>query len=306
MPSKYRLEPLTWSDVPALVELATATFRELPSRRPSEVFTPAARLVRDHPGWHFKVTRGRDLVADIVSQPTTDGEVVAVHHLAVHPQHQRRGLGRRLLTAVEERASAEGYELVRLGTVYARGFYERCGYLAAGADWRLVRDLRLAGARGALAPRGSPIEREHLPQLVQMLPEDDGYAFLRAYYDALAWGFAFSVGDIKRPAALLVAAPKAAERIAGTGFGREPAALDLFATDFLWGRSVPDRLQAIDALEAEVIRRGARLAGVAVERDDEQFLAAVRERGYAEETHPAWFTLFWYEKNLTSATGGIP
>ena len=52
--------------------------------------------------------------------------------MAVHPAHQRRGIGRLCLEEAERRARARGSKAIRLDTnddpVKAAGFYASCGY----------------------------------------------------------------------------------------------------------------------------------------------------------------------------------
>lgn len=61
-----------------------------------------------------------------------DGHRGAVWYLAVHPQHQRRGWGRRLMAEAEARLQALGCPklnlLVRDDNAAALGFYARLGY----------------------------------------------------------------------------------------------------------------------------------------------------------------------------------
>jgi ribosomal protein S18 acetylase RimI-like enzyme len=78
-----------------------------------------------------------------------DGELVAmggfvrhspseaeIKRMRVHPDHQRQGLGRLLLEALEERARAAGCTTIRLDTTTlqtaARRLYESAGYREAG------------------------------------------------------------------------------------------------------------------------------------------------------------------------------
>ncbi len=62
-----------------------------------------------------------------------------LYWIVIHPQQQRRGLGRRLLEQVERRIKQAGGRHVYIDTSgraqYAptRAFYERCGYAVAAA-----------------------------------------------------------------------------------------------------------------------------------------------------------------------------
>jgi ribosomal protein S18 acetylase RimI-like enzyme len=59
-----------------------------------------------------------------------------IHRLAVHPDHQGQGLGKKLLQFAEAHIGSEGYSSIRLDVFSdneaALGMYERWGYKKAG------------------------------------------------------------------------------------------------------------------------------------------------------------------------------
>jgi ribosomal protein S18 acetylase RimI-like enzyme len=61
-----------------------------------------------------------------------ENEVFFVHRLAVHPQYQRHGIGRILLSFADEYARQTGMKAIRLdvteGNSAAINMYEACGY----------------------------------------------------------------------------------------------------------------------------------------------------------------------------------
>ena len=64
------------------------------------------------------------------------GRPLIIHRLAVHPAHQGKGLGKRLLNFAEEYAFKKGYTSIRMD-VYSQnpgaiGMYERAGYEVRG------------------------------------------------------------------------------------------------------------------------------------------------------------------------------
>ena len=65
--------------------------------------------------------------------------------LAVSPDAQKRGIGRQLLSALEERAAEEGYTFVRLNcnTVRtdAHAFYQRMGYTCDKMQKRFIKTI---------------------------------------------------------------------------------------------------------------------------------------------------------------------
>ena len=65
-------------------------------------------------------------------------------HIAVAEHHQKRGIGRMLIQAIEHKALEIGYK--RLGTltrITATGFYERCGYKPMGITGVLFGKLQM-------------------------------------------------------------------------------------------------------------------------------------------------------------------
>lgn len=85
----------------------------------------------------FLVGAVDDVVAVGGFQPR-DGETVEIRRMRVDPEHQRRGYGRRLLTALERRACDRGYATAALEThvdlTAAQALYESAGYEESGRD----------------------------------------------------------------------------------------------------------------------------------------------------------------------------
>lgn len=88
------------------------------------------------------LSRGVLLVGCLHNEPAavcvyTDegGGVFEVKNLAVHPDLQRQGLGREMLTEAEARARRAGGQTLRLGTgdsPLTLPFYEACGFYVTG------------------------------------------------------------------------------------------------------------------------------------------------------------------------------
>jgi ribosomal protein S18 acetylase RimI-like enzyme len=73
--------------------------------------------------------------------------VLEIRGLAVHPAHQRSGVGRRLVEACIEQARSRGARKLSLrvlgGNVAARRLYESCGFIAEG----ILREEFFLGGR---------------------------------------------------------------------------------------------------------------------------------------------------------------
>lgn len=67
-----------------------------------------------------------------------------ITNVAVHPEYRQRGIGNRLMQAVEELATARNHKRmtleVRVSNETAQRLYRRLGYIAAGIRRRYYRD----------------------------------------------------------------------------------------------------------------------------------------------------------------------
>lgn len=74
---------------------------------------------------------GRELVG--LGNAISDGALVVYYpHLLVRPSYRRRGIGRALLAALQERYRGF-HQQVLIADAAALGFYERCGFRRAGS-----------------------------------------------------------------------------------------------------------------------------------------------------------------------------
>lgn len=84
---------------------------------------------------HFGLFLGGELVACVIAAPVSGSEA-RIRQMAVAPAHQGRGLGRRLLDAVERELRGRGFRKLHLGArSSAAGFYEKLGYAAVGGAY---------------------------------------------------------------------------------------------------------------------------------------------------------------------------
>ena len=78
----------------------------------------------------------RQIVGYVGVELSALGGEADIINLAVHPNHRRAGVGRRLLTAVTRYCLRRGVTLVwlrvRASNRSARAFYRRCGFRAVG------------------------------------------------------------------------------------------------------------------------------------------------------------------------------
>jgi predicted N-acetyltransferase YhbS len=122
------------ADLPAVVDVIHAAFDEYrgrldpPSSAHHKTVESAREELRD--GGAFVAVDGSELVGCVFYHPYPDH--IYLDRLAVLPAQRGRGLARRLISAVEQRALAAAIPLVRLSVRLAladnRAYYERQGY----------------------------------------------------------------------------------------------------------------------------------------------------------------------------------
>ena len=82
---------------------------------------------------HFMAVNEKDEVVGVVKLYEKDKDVGHISHLAVSPEYQRKGIGRLLLEAVEQRARARGFRtLGTMARVTATAYFEKNGFRIVG------------------------------------------------------------------------------------------------------------------------------------------------------------------------------
>lgn len=147
-----QLRPATLADLPQIIALDRAIFGtygadEDPAiiRARLEIF-PAGCIVLEE----TKVERGPAMILGYLTtekwaarrEPALDedphtthapnGRILNITTLAIHPAHQNRGLGQRLLDEAIAIARREGCEEIILETAHAERFYWRNGFTKSG------------------------------------------------------------------------------------------------------------------------------------------------------------------------------
>ena len=133
------IRAMTVADIPATIAVRLSTRENaitLDEMRDHYGVTPdsiAAALARDAAGWVAEVA------GQVVGFAMGDGATGEVTVVAVHPDHEGRGLGGALLARVEDWLFARGHARLWLLAspdpgVRATGFYARRGWRAAGEE----------------------------------------------------------------------------------------------------------------------------------------------------------------------------
>ncbi len=118
----------------AITDAAYAHYVPLLKRKPQPMETDYLPLIAAGEVWLLDV----DDQAVGVIVLTDEADHILIYSVAVHPEFQQRGLGRRLLAWAEQRTIAHGYALVRLYTnalmVENIALYGRVGYVETGRE----------------------------------------------------------------------------------------------------------------------------------------------------------------------------
>ncbi len=72
------------------------------------------------------------------------GDTVKLRQMAVAEQHQKKGIGKKIIAFAEEEAKKAGFSSITLhARKYATGFYKICGYRISGDEFIEVGILHL-------------------------------------------------------------------------------------------------------------------------------------------------------------------
>ena len=131
-PSAYELRRATEADATAIADLVNAAYGHYVARiggHPGPMLADYDAVVREQDV--TVATASGALAAVLVLDTTAEGFLV--DNVAVHPDHQGRGLGRRLLALAEDRARLAGFASLYLYTHVKMtenlALYGRLGYV---------------------------------------------------------------------------------------------------------------------------------------------------------------------------------
>ena len=112
--SNYLIRSATEIDAPAIRRCVDAAYRHYVERigkPPGPMLDDYAEVIRRHAVF---VAEADDIAAILVLIRTDEG--ILLDNVAVHPAHQRRGLGKQLISFAETEARSLGYEALDLYT----------------------------------------------------------------------------------------------------------------------------------------------------------------------------------------------
>ncbi len=151
MDDPYPIRVATSTDLPAIAAIERAVF--------SDPWSEAA-FATELDGVALVAVHGAHVVGYAFARAVVDE--AELRNLAVHPEHRRRSVGRRLLAAVTMALSTGGvrtvYLEVRASNRVARTFYRRLGFAEVGVRARYYRrpvEDAVLMARGVAVSEGA-------------------------------------------------------------------------------------------------------------------------------------------------------
>jgi ribosomal protein S18 acetylase RimI-like enzyme len=156
---EYRIRLATTADQQAVEEVTRAAYQpwvQVVGGRPAPMDADFATLIADervHVAAHEGVPEPPRPVAGVLVQAIEDSALL-IENIAVHPAHQRRGVGLALVTFAEATARERGLTVVRLFThermVTNIVWYEQLGFVITGTE--PIASGRLVHLRKATPP----------------------------------------------------------------------------------------------------------------------------------------------------------
>lgn len=114
--------------IAAITDAAYARYIPLIGRKPQPMTADYARMVLDHSIWLLSLDSQPVGVLVLIDEPDT----LLIYSVAIQPEFQKQGLGRRLLDWAEAQATQAGYPSIRLYTnaLFEANLqlYQRLGY----------------------------------------------------------------------------------------------------------------------------------------------------------------------------------
>ncbi|MFA4015463.1 MAG: hypothetical protein RUDDFDWM_000546 [Candidatus Fervidibacterota bacterium] len=269
-------------DIAAIVRVANCAFLE-EARLPWLFGVGLVEHLRNFPDWQFVAEVDGRIVGFLVGKPGEDRAFIS--WIAVHPAHWRKGIGGKLLKAIEEKANKAGLRIVELGTPFARKFYEKYGYKCVNIQKKLVLNLSQRNVDKPQKISLKNLSLDDLPRLLKFFGEEKEYLDTASkFFSSLADDPHLSLLGERRNEIVGVAIATTAR------LTPELVVISkIFAKDFDY------MLSMLNGLEYVCSCYGKRWLGVSlpIPHVDEEKLLSL---GWEDAKMPNFWTLYWMRK----------
>lgn len=111
-------------------------FREALLRKPLGITLSPDDLKGESSQHHYvALTSTQEIVGTVVMKPVSDS-LIKLRQMAVSPDIQNGGIGRKLVMLAEQNARDKGFKTISMtARISAKGFYERLGYHTEGDEF---------------------------------------------------------------------------------------------------------------------------------------------------------------------------
>jgi len=253
------------SDIPGMVRVAAQAFTET-VRRPRIGRTFVEKFMDRSIGWSRVAVENAEVIGYLAGERMPGGAKIG--QFAVHPAHWRKGVGRAMVQSMERSARRKKLPLIMVGTTYAKGFYEKCGFHNVATIHRLARTL----PGSCISP--SPLTTEdatldNVSRLIDDLPRTPALEFIDSFYGCFMSPGGRGLYTLK------------GKKIVGCAvlFPHEVCS-DFARANVIYARDPEVALHTLQAVEHMASTHGYMWLGVSVPRISARTLAFLRANGY--------------------------
>jgi N-acetylglutamate synthase-like GNAT family acetyltransferase len=280
--NEIEIRSLVLEDVLPVMRVCNQAFLE--GARYPRMGSSVVRYVREFPEWQWGAFDGGELLGFLLTEPLAGPARMAIRLIATSPGAQGHGVGGRLVAALEDRARAEGVPLLSVGTPFASGFYQKCGFECTRVHLKMIREIiRQAVPR----PEGVTIrtlDYDSAAGLLEKLDDQESRArFLNAF-----------LGNFRQDRGLALLVESKTEAI-GVAVGRVSESYRDFV-EIAFHRAFGEGLeQLIRSFEFTASTMGLRHVGLALGEDAEETFAGF---GYRRAEEDYFWTMYTLEKRV--------
>jgi ribosomal protein S18 acetylase RimI-like enzyme len=280
--SSLEIRGLTLADVLPVMRVCNQAFLE--HARFPRMGANVIRYVREWPEWQWGALDGERLAGFLLTEPRDGKARVAIRLIATDPAVGRRGVGRSLVAELEKKAGEEGVPLLSVGTPFAGGFYEKCGFAVTRVSLKVIREIIQKPAPRPEGVEIGALDYDSAAEVLELLEGDDERAkFLGAF-----------CANYREHRGLALRVSRGG-RALGVAVGRVSDFYRDFAEIAFWRAFDGDLGTLLRAFEYVASTMGLREVGLAADADREGELA---ELGYARSDRDYYWTMLTLEKPL--------